>query len=261
MLNKFIGPAVFSAAALLGSTTVGLADDQKPTIVLVHGAFAGTSSWDKVDALLAAKGYKIISLANPLRGVAADSAYATQLIDQIDGPVVLVGHSYGGEVISNVQPKKADVKALVYVAAFSPEVGESAGSLSDRFPGGTLGQALAKPVELSGGEKDLYIDQAKFHDQFAKDVPEEQAKIMAIGQRPIAASALAEPAKRALWKTIPSWHIYGSADRNITAEAMKFMAERAKSKETVEVEGASHVVMVSNPEKVAKLIEDAAESK
>ncbi|MDI7924671.1 alpha/beta hydrolase [Rhizobiaceae bacterium n36] len=260
MISKFIRAAVL-ATTLLGSTAVGLADDQKPTVVLVHGAFADTSSWDKVDALLAAKGYKIISFANPLRGVASDSAYATQLVDQIAGPVVLVGHSYGGEVISNVQPKTANVKALVYVAAFSPDIGESAASLSGRFPGGTLGEALAKPVALADGEQDLYIDQSKFHDQFAKDVPEEQARLMAIGQRPITAAALGEPAKHALWKSIPSWHIYGSADRNITADAMKFMAERAKSRDTVEVEGASHVVMISNPAKVADLIEEAAEAK
>lgn len=260
MIQKFIGTAMIAAAALLSSAAVGLTDSAKPTIVLVHGAFADSSSWDKVDALLEAKGYRIVSLANPLRGVATDSAYATQLIDQIDGPVVLVGHSYGGEVISGVQPQKAEVEALVYVSAFSPDVGESAASLSDRFPGGTLGAALAKPVELADGERDLYIDQSKFHDQFAMDVPEEQAKRMAVAQRPIAASALAEPAKRALWKNIPSWHIYGSADQNITTEAMKFMAERARSRETVEVDGASHVVMISNPERVASIIEDAAEA-
>ena len=260
MIRKFVAAAALSAAVLLTSVSTLLADQQKPTIVLVHGAFAGSDSWDKVNALLVDKGYSVISLANPLRGVASDSAYATKLIEQIDGPVVLVGHSYGGAVISNVEPKKADVKALVYVSAFSPDIGESAASISDHFPGGTLGPALAKPVEISGGDKDLYIDQTKFRDQFAQDVPEKQARLMAIGQRPIAASALSEPSKSALWKSVPSWHVYGTGDKNIPAAALKFMAERAKSKETVAVKDASHMVMVSNPEKVAKVIEDAATS-
>ena len=231
---------------------------QKPTVVLVHGAFADSSSWNGVIRSLRADGYPVVAAANPLRSVKGDARSVSGLLSTIAGPVVLVGHSYGGAVISTAANGHDNVKALVYVAAFAPDEGETAIGLSGKFPGGTLGEALAAPVGLPDGGSDFYIDQARFHDQFAADVPEAEALLMATGQRPIAEAALKEPAGAPAWKSKPSWFVYGDADRNIPAEALAWMAERAGSKETVVVKGASHVVMVSHPEDVTRLIEKAA---
>jgi pimeloyl-ACP methyl ester carboxylesterase len=184
----------------------------------------------------------------------------SSLVGSIKDPVVLVGHSYGGMVISNSANGHPNVKALVFVAAFAPDAGESAGQLSGKFPGSTLGGALAAPVELAGGGKDLYIDQDKFRSQFAADVPDEAAKLMAAGQRPITEAAIGEAAGKPAWKDIPSWFVYGDADKNIPAAALAWMAERAGSKETIAVKGASHVVMVSHPAEVAGMIEKAAQA-
>ena len=163
-------------------------------------------------------------------------------------------------MITNAARGNRNVKARVYVAAFAPEAGETADELSSRFPGGTLGDALAPPVELPSGGSDLYIQQDKFGAQFAADVPEEQTKLMAATQRPITVAALHEASGEPAWKTISSWFIFGDRDKNIPAEAHSFMAERAGSKETVVVKGASHVLMVSHPESVAKLIKKAAKA-
>lgn len=230
----------------------------KPTIVLVHGAFADASSWNGVIPLLQAQGYPVVAAANPLRSLQGDAAEVSALVKSIPGPVVLVGHSYGGSVITNAAEGNPNVKALVYVAGFAPETGETALQLSGQFPGSTLAQALAPPVALAGGGNDVYIDQAKFREQFAADVPEAQAKLMAAGQRPVTQAALGEASANAAWKTIPSWFVYGSADKNIPAAAQAFMADRAKSKETVVVDGASHVVMISHPDQVAGVIQNAA---
>ena len=232
--------------------------EQKPTIVLVHGAFAESNSWNGVIKALEADGYPVIGAANPLRGVKGDAAYVSAILSGIKGPVVLVGHSYGGHVISGAANGHDNVKALVYVAAFAPEAGESAVDLSGKFPGSTLAPTLDDPVVLPDGGHDLYIDQAKFPEQFAADVPAEEARLMAAGQRPIAEAALKEPAGEPAWKQIPSWFVYGDADRNIPPAALSWMAERAKSSDTVVVKGGSHVVMVSHPDVVAHLIEKAA---
>jgi pimeloyl-ACP methyl ester carboxylesterase len=233
----------------------------KPTVVLVHGAFADSSSWNGVIKRLHDKGYKVIAAANELRSVKGDAASVRSLVKSVHGPVVLVGHSYGGPVISEAATGQDNVKALVYVAAFAPEVGENAAELSGRFPGSSLGSALAPPVELADGGKDLYIDQDKFHAQFAADVPAGQASLMAVGQRPVTDAALHEASTSAAWKSIPSWFIYGSADLNIPPAAQAFMATRAHSRGTVVISGASHVVMVSHPAEVAALIEQAAQAK
>jgi pimeloyl-ACP methyl ester carboxylesterase len=229
----------------------------KPTIVLVHGAFAESSSWNGVIAALFAQDFPVVAAANPLRGVRNDADSVASVVRSIPGPVVLVGHSYGGAVISNIDPG-SNVKALVYVAAFAPERAETCLELSGRFPGGTLGAALAPPVALAGGGKDFYIQQDKFGAQFAADVSAETSKILAATQRPITEAALTEPCGAPAWKTVPSWFVYGDADKNIPAAALRFMAQRAASKETVVVPGASHVVMVSNAELVARLISAAA---
>lgn len=233
----------------------------KPTIVLVHGAFAGSSSWNPVIARLAKDGYPVIAAANPLRSVKGDAQYVSDLVASLPGQVVLVGHSYGGKVISVAAVGRSNVKALVFVAGFAPEVGESAASLGKQFPTGTLEQTLAPPVPLSDGSGDAYIDRAKYWKQFAADVPQADAVVMAANQRPITQSALAEPVAALSWRTVPSWFVWGSLDRNIPAALHAFMAKRAKAREAIQVDGASHVVMVSHPQKVAELIERAAESR
>ncbi|BFM38393.1 hypothetical protein OLK001_03190 [Synechocystis sp. LKSZ1] len=161
------------------------AQDNKPTIILVHGAFAESSSWNGVLTKLIAKGYPVVAAANPLRGVKSDADYVSSILNSIEGPIVLVGHSYGGAVITNAVNGNKNVKALVYVAGFAPEAGETAVELSGRYPGSTLGPTLAPPVALPDGGKDLYIQQSKFHAQFAADVSIADAKLMAGTQRPI----------------------------------------------------------------------------
>jgi pimeloyl-ACP methyl ester carboxylesterase len=244
------------AAALMNS--IAMAQSPKPTIVLVHGAFADTSSWNAVIKILDEDGYPVVAVANPMRSVHGDTKYLDEILSGIKTPVVLVGHSYGGFVISEAANDKMNVKALVYVAAFAPETGETAVGLSGKFPGSTLGPTLATPVSISGGGKDLYIQQDKFPAQFAADVTQADARVMAETQRPITAAALNEQAKHSAWKTLPSWFVYGDQDKNIPPQVFAFMAERAGARETVVVPGASHVVMVSNPKIVAKLIESAA---
>ena len=243
-------------ATLLGATGAGAAD--KPTVVLVHGAFADASSWNGVIEILEQDGYPAVAPANPLRGVRSDADQIAALLKSIGGPVVLVGHSYGGLVISEAAVGIPGVISLVFVGAFAPEAGESATSLGGMFPGSTLAATLAPPVPLPDGAADLYIAQDKFPAQFAADVPESAARVMAAEQRPITDAALNEPSTEPAWHTIPSWFIYGEKDRNIPAAVHAFMAERAGARQTVAVEGASHVVMVSNPRAVADLIEAAA---
>src|SRR5450432_3412544 len=230
------------------------------TVVLVHGAFAESSSWDGVIPKLVAAGFDVVAAANPLRSLKGDSEAVGSVLASIKGPVVLVGHSYGGSVITNAADGHRNVKALVYIDGTAPDTGESAAALSAQFPGGTLGPALAPPVLLPDGNKDLYIQQEKFRSQFAADVPVAQAKLMFATQRPVTEAALNEPAGAPAWKTIPSWFIYGSHDKNIPPAAHVFMAKRAGARETIEVKGGSHVVMVSHPGEVAKLIEHAAQS-
>jgi pimeloyl-ACP methyl ester carboxylesterase len=234
---------------------------QKATIVMVHGAFAESSSWNGVIRILADKGYPVVAAANPLRSVKADAAEISAVLDSIKGPVVLVGHSYGGAVISNASVNPDQVKALVYVGAFAPDVGESALALAAKFPGSTLGDALAPPVPRATGGVDLYIRSDRFRDQFAADVPTRHAVLMAATQRPITEAALKESSSRPLWRSLPAWFVYGDQDRNIPPAALAFMAERANSRGTVVVRGASHALMVSHPKDVARVIEQAAESR
>jgi pimeloyl-ACP methyl ester carboxylesterase len=257
-ITRLIKGIFFSCAVTFFAAPSGAAPALKPTIVLVHGAFAESASWNGVVDELAKDGYPVVAAANPLRGVASDAASVAALLKSIKGPVVLVGHSYGGAVISAAANGAANVQALVFVAAFSPEAGESCLALTGKFPGSTLPPTLAPAVALAEGGEDLFIQQDKFAHQFAADVPAAQARTMAATQRPIMSAALAEAAGAPAWKTIPSWAIYGSGDLNIPPAAMAWMAERAHSKKTVVVSGASHVVMVSHPREVAALIKLAA---
>jgi pimeloyl-ACP methyl ester carboxylesterase len=230
----------------------------KPTIVLVHGAFADSSSWNDVISTLLAQGYPVVAAANPLRGVRSDTAALTSLLSSIAGPLVLVGHSYGGMLISNAATGNAQVQALVFVAAFAPDEGESAADLTGRFPGSTLGETLT-PVALPEGGSDLYIKQNLFRAQFAADVPESQARRMAASQRPVTELALNEPSGVPAWKTIPSWFVWGDGDKNIPPAALRWMAERAQGREIVEVPEASHALTVSHADTVAEMIGRAAQ--
>lgn len=229
----------------------------KPTVVLVHGAFAESSSWNGVIAPLLDDGYPVLAAANPLRGVKSDSDYLRSILAGIDGDIVLVGHSYGGVVISNAGTGNDRVKALVFIGAFAPEAGESATDLAGRYEGGTLGETLAA-VKLPDGGTDLYIKQASYHAQFAADSSLREAAIMAVTQRPILESALNEPSGEPAWKTIPSWFLFGTEDRNIPAAAHRFMAERAGSRRTVELQGGSHAVAIPEAAAVVDLIREAA---
>jgi pimeloyl-ACP methyl ester carboxylesterase len=233
----------------------------RPTIVLVHGAFAESGSWNGVIERLRAHGYPVVAASNPLRSVSSDAASVASVVSAIKTPVVLVGHSYGGAVITDAASHATNVKALVYVAAFAPEAGETSIGLTGRFPGATLGAALSPPIVLPDGTKDLYIQQEKFPQQFAADVRASQAALMAATQRPITEAALNEATVAPAWKSLPSWFIYGSADKNIPAAAQAFMANRASARRTVVIAGASHVVMTSNPKAVADLIEEAANAR
>jgi pimeloyl-ACP methyl ester carboxylesterase len=231
----------------------------KPTVVLVHGAFADSSSWNGVIKDLEGDGYRVVSAANPLRGLHTDAAYVRSVLDSVSGPVVLAGHSYGGSVMSEAADGHPNIRALVYIASFLLEQGESTGQLAAKFPGAQLGTALdTVPVPLAGGGtgNDLYIKQEEFQRVFAADVPADVASLMAATQRPITSAALEEPAEKAAWKTIPSWNMVTTQDLAIPADSMRFMGERAGAR-NVEID-ASHAVTVSRPGAVADLIDEAA---
>lgn len=249
--------ALAALAMTFASHSASAQDEKKPTIVLVHGAFADSSSWNQVIDALIADGYPVLAAANPLRGVISDAANISAIIDTLPDNIVLVGHSYGGPVITEAANGKKNIIALVYVAAFIPETGESSLTLSAKFPGSTLGETLTA-INLPNGEQDLYISPDLFPAQFAADVPAKIAAEMAASQRPVALSALNEPSGQPGWKSLPTYVIYGTADRNVPAAVMKFMAERAKARKTVVVDGASHALMVSHAEEVTALIEAAA---
>jgi pimeloyl-ACP methyl ester carboxylesterase len=234
---------------------------QKPTVVLVHGAFAESASWNPVIEQLQARGHAVVAAANPLRSLAGDAAYVRDVIAGVGGPVVLVAHSYGGMVMTEAAAGNDAVVALVYVAGFAPEHGESAFQLSTKFPGSTLGEALAAyPVATGGNE--LAIRPDVFHHQFCADVPADQAALMAATQRPATEAALSDPlaTDTPAWRQIPSWFVFGELDLNIPAELHRFMAERAGSKGTTEIAGASHAPTVSQPDAVAATILDALAS-
>ena len=228
-----------------------------PTIVLVHGAFAESSSWNGVVERLHEAGLPVLAVANPLRGLAQDAQYLRSVIDHIDGPVVVAGHSYGGSVMGEATEGAANVRALVYVASFILEPGESTGELAGKFPGGELGTALTPAPYVAGPNSgdDLYIEQDKFRAVFAADVPEATAALMAATQRPIASAALEDAASKAGWKAVPTWSMITLSDLAIPAESMRFMSARAES-HTVEIE-ASHAVTVSQPGAVAEFIFEA----
>jgi len=235
--------------------------EQKPAVVLVHGAFAESASWSGVIERLQAEFVDVVAIANPLRSLTGDAAYVRDVIAGIGKPVVLVGHSYGGMVITEAAAGNEAVRALVYVCAFAPDHGESAFALSMQFPGSTLGEALlAYPVSTGGNE--LAIRPERYHEQFAADVSAAQAAVMTATQRPATEAALAEglPTETPAWKKIPSWFVVGGRDLNIPPALQRFEAERTGARGVREVPDGSHAVAVSNPAAVAETILTAVEA-
>ncbi|MFI9610491.1 alpha/beta fold hydrolase [Streptomyces sp. NPDC052023] len=231
----------------------------KPTVVLVHGAFADSSGWGGVVQRLQWRGYPVVAVANPLRGLPTDSAYLAGVLRNLDGPVVLVGHSYGGAVISSAAAGMPNVKALVYVAAFMPDKGEVLGELAAKFPGSELQPALnTLPFSNADGSQglELTIKPDKFRSVFAADLPRRTTSVMAATQRPLSASSFTDVPQAAAWRTIPSWALVAAQDKAIAPDLERFEARRAGSR-TVEV-NSSHAVMVSHPDAVTALITTAA---
>ena len=234
----------------------------RPTVALVHGAFADSSGWNDVVGQLQAAGIAVRAISNPLRGIAADAAYVASAIRQIPGPVLAVGHSYGGAIITNAAPHAGNVVGLVYVAAFAPDEGETLGGIEGDSTDSVLNAALLQlqyPAgQGTGTEVELAIDPAKFHDAFAADLPEEQAAVMAATQRPVAAAAFTEPNGTPAWKNLPSWAVVATGDKAAGSDVVRSMAQRAGAAVT-EVEG-SHVIMISQPQAVTDVIRQAIDA-
>jgi len=226
------------------------------TVVLVHGAFADASSWTGVIERLQARGVQVTAPANPLRGLSLDSAYIASVFDQISGPVLAVGHSYAGAVITNAATTASNVVGLVYVAAFTPDEGERLGEVESGSKDSVLCSALV-PLHYPTGQGaqtavEFAINPAHFHDAFAADLPAEQTAIMAATQRTVAEGAFSEPSGRPAWKTLPSWAVVATGDKAAGSDVIRSMASRAGATIT-EVEG-SHVIMISQPQVVTDVI-------
>ena len=269
-LAGIVGLTLFAgsgASAALVATTRGIVptarvapalypNGTKPTIVLIHGAFADASAWTGVVQRLQKRGYTVIAPANPLRGVASDSAYIASVLATIPGPIVLVGHSYGGEVITNAATGDPNVEALVYIAAFAPGQGETSGQLATMFPGSQLTpqNLVFRPFPQPDGTTgtDGYINPTVFHQVFCADIPASTAAAMAAEQRPASIATLGEPSGIPAWQTIPSWYLVAKQDQAIPPALERFMAHRMHA-HTTEIDS-SHVAMISHPDVVTALI-------
>jgi len=230
----------------------------KPTIVLVHGAFADASGWGDVVTKLQNRGYTVYAPANPLRGVTADANYLKTFLATISGPVVLVGHSYGGVTITNAATGNPNVKSLVYIAAFAPIEGENVQQMSTLAGGSNdlLSHIVLRPFGPGPADQDAYIDPVFFHQTFAQDLPRKQTAVMAASQRPAALATLAEPSGPPGWQDIPSWYLVAQNDNTIPPVSERFMADRMGA-HTTEIRS-SHVAMMSHPNTVTDLILQAA---
>lgn len=244
-----------STAAVAGHSTPGA----KPTIVLVHGGFADASGWNGVISRLQHDGYETIAPANPLRGLPTDAPYIASVLKSISGPIVLVGHSYGGAVITNAAAGNPDVKALVYIAAFAPAEGEQLGVLLSTYPGSLIADSVqGVPFTNPDGSAgtDLYLRADAFRSAFAADLPLATTRLMQATQRPFSASSLTDVTQAAAWRTIPSWGMVATEDKAIPPALERFFYKRANA-HVVEVPGASHVPMISHPTATTRLIESA----
>jgi len=232
------------------------APSTSPTVLLVHGAFADSSGWNDVVRQLQDSRVPVQAISNPLRGIAADAAYVASAIEQTPGPVVVVGHSYGGAVITNAAGKVDNVVGLVYVAAFAPDEGEKLSDIEADSKDSVLNTALLEWQYPTGQDSEtaveFAIDPAKFHDAFAADLPVQEAAVMAATQRPVAALAFTEPSGTPAWKSLPSWAVVATGDKAAGSDVVRSMAERAGAT-IVEADG-SHVIMISQPRVVTDLI-------
>jgi pimeloyl-ACP methyl ester carboxylesterase len=249
-----LGGALLLAGATTAQAAVGTHANEKPTIVLLHGAFADGNSWSEVTGRLQKDGYTVVAPAVPLRGIASDTSYLSGVLATIPGPKVLVGHSYGGALVSELADT-AGVKSLVYVSAFIPRAGETLGALNSQFPGSDLGSATTT-ISYPGGV-DLAAKPDAARAVFAADLPARQAAVFVAAQRPVAAQAFAEPIERTAPAALPKYAVVPTGDHAIAPAAERFMANRAGAK-IVEVNGASHLVMLSQPSTVTKVIEQAS---
>ncbi|MFE3953586.1 alpha/beta fold hydrolase [Nocardia sp. NPDC059091] len=235
-----------------------MSDQAAPTVVLVHGAFADASGFARVIRELSTSGHSVIAPPNPLRGLRNDAGVVHSVVAALDGPVVLVGHSYGGAVIGQAAAGLSNVTALVYLAAFSLDTGESCIDVQQPFAPSLLAEtARPTPYDAPGaaGGPDLYIDGRRFRETFCADVPVDLAQVMGAAQRPLAAAALAEKAMQAGWKEIPSWYQVAGHDNAINPEVQRFMAKRMGS--TIDEVDGSHTVFISRPVRVAEFIKSA----
>lgn len=274
-MNAFLSRRTFvagigaAAAATTAGITLGSAagassgsSAPKPTIVLVHGGYADSSCWNATIQELQNKGYTTVCGSNPLRGIPTDAPYIGSLLDSISGPIVLVAHSMGGTVITNAAAGKSNVKALVYIAAFVPDVGETQGELITKFPGSEVGPvSVAVPYAKADGTTgtDLYLSKDG-QAAFAADIPTSAFRVLQATQRPFDADSFIYPTTAAAWKTIPSWGLVAGQDKAIPPACERWMYSRANARKVVEVPTSSHVVMLSHPGIVADLITDAAKA-
>ncbi len=250
---KLLSMMLLTILAATFAPGLAKADDAaKPVIILVHGAFADATGWQHIIPLLEHDGYTVIGVQNPLSSLADDIATTKRVVDAQTGPIVLVGHSYGGAVITGAAAGEANVKALVYLAAFAPEKNEPLGAFVKQYPV-NLGTAL---VPDSAGF--LYIDRAKFHAVFCADVPDKEADVMAACQKPLSSSVFAASVPVAAWHTIPSWYLVSQKDHAINPDQERMYAKRMGA-HTSEVDS-SHVAFISHPKVVVALIEEAAET-
>jgi pimeloyl-ACP methyl ester carboxylesterase len=238
-------------------------DRTKPTIVLVHGAWADAASFAGVIRGLQGRGFRAVGFANPLRGIAEDARYLADFLRSLDGPLVLVGHSYGGAVVSVAATEVDQVKALVFFNGWMPDEGESIAQLFEARGEGSLAGAAIRPLPFTGPDgseagQDLYLDPEQFHAAFAADVDRETSDVMAATQRPWSGAGFVAPSGRPAWKTLPCWYLLGTEDEAIPPATQRFMAERANAR--IQEVAASHASMVSQPEAATQLILQAAEA-
>ena len=228
------------------------ADAAKPAIILVHGAFANASGWDRVIPILQRGGFEVIGVENPLQSLKGDIAATRRAIGSFDGPVILVGHSYGGAVISGAATGNAKVKALVFVAAIAPDAGEPVNNFFAKYP------AEANSAVKQDGAGFLTVDRARFHELFASDLPAVEGAVLAATQKPIRSANFAAALQEPAWKSIPSWYVVAASDRALNPDLERFYAKRMGAR-TTEIAG-SHFLFLSHPQEVARVIEEAAAS-
>jgi pimeloyl-ACP methyl ester carboxylesterase len=243
----------------MGGSALESNDTPRTTIVLVHGAFADASGFGGVIRELKSEGYNVVAIPNPLRGLSSDAEAIATRVKAIDGPVVLVGHSYAGAPMGQAAAELSNVTALVFLAAIGLDVGESVASVQEPFPPPLVVKtSYVTEYDAPGavGGPELYILSDRFRETFCADAPPDVAEVMAVAQRPVAGAALQEQATAAGWKTIPSWYLISEHDNGISPETQRFMADRMKA--TTETINGSHAAFIAQPRKVAQFIQQAA---